>query len=75
MSRMHPLEINFIGMGGMKRSYENSVIVGFCPSTTPQMEPFIFVHGDLFSFSMHQFFVRVVSSGMIRTELNSAGGI
>ena len=37
------LEMNFIGAEAMKRSNENSVIVGLFPSTIPQIEPLIYV--------------------------------
>ena len=37
------VEMNFIGTGPMKRSNENSVIVGILPFYDPQIEPLIYV--------------------------------
>ena len=35
--------MNFIGTGAMKRSNEIQSLLEFCPSTTPQIEPLIYV--------------------------------
>ena len=39
------LEMNFIGAGVMKRSNENSVIVGILSFYDPHIEPLIYVPG------------------------------